>query len=91
MLEETLLGILACPIDKGPLLYCPEIGWLYNPRLRQAYPVESGVPVMLPGKAIRVPDDQHACLTEQAARQSAAAQPERAAAGMAVPDDEGTT
>jgi uncharacterized protein YbaR (Trm112 family) len=96
VLDETLLGILACPIDKGPLLYCPEDGFLYNPRLRQAYPVESGVPIMLPGTAIRVPEDQHARLTgqtagraDQTAGQAAATQPERAATGIAVPDDEG--
>ena len=70
MLEQSLLDILACPIDKGPLLYCQEDGLLYNPRLRRAYQVESGVPVLLPHRAIPVSDDQHARLTDGTDRPS---------------------
>jgi uncharacterized protein len=63
VLEESLLKILACPIDKGALLYFPEDNLLYNPRLRRAYLVESGVPVLLPSRATPVSDDEHARLT----------------------------
>jgi uncharacterized protein YbaR (Trm112 family) len=70
LLEESLLNILACPIDKGPLLYFPEDGLLYNPRLRRAYRVESGVPVLLPHRAIPVSDGQHARLTGRAGHAS---------------------
>jgi uncharacterized protein YbaR (Trm112 family) len=66
VLEESLLKILACPIDKGALLYFSEDNLLYNPRLRRAYPVESGVPVLLPSRATAVSDDEHERLTGQA-------------------------
>jgi uncharacterized protein YbaR (Trm112 family) len=82
MLEEPLLSILACPIDKGALLYFPEENLLYNPRLRRAYPIESGVPVLLPASAMPVPDAQHERLTR-------AAQPEAGSAGIAIPVDDG--
>ena len=36
-LDPTLLSILACPQDKGPLLLVDD-ELLYNPRLHRAYP-----------------------------------------------------
>ena len=45
-IDSTLLSILACPVDKGPLLLI-EDELLYNPRLRRAYPIENGIPVLL--------------------------------------------
>jgi uncharacterized protein YbaR (Trm112 family) len=45
-LDERLLDILVCPIDKGPLLYFPEDAALYNPRLRRLHRVEAGVPLL---------------------------------------------
>jgi uncharacterized protein YbaR (Trm112 family) len=47
MLAEHLLQILACPIDKGPLLYFPDRDLLLNPRLKRTYRVKNGVPVLL--------------------------------------------
>jgi uncharacterized protein YbaR (Trm112 family) len=41
------LEILACPEDKGPLYYLEAEDVLYNPRLRRAYAVRDGIPVML--------------------------------------------
>ena len=35
-LDPTLLEILACPEDKGPLYYFADEDALYNPRLRGA-------------------------------------------------------
>lgn len=46
-LDPRLLEILACPEDKGPLLYFADEQVLYNPRLRRAYEVREGIPVML--------------------------------------------
>ena len=46
-LDPMLLEILACPEDKGPLLYFADEDALYNPRLRRRYPVRDGIPVML--------------------------------------------
>lgn len=60
VLDETLLSLLACPQDKGPLLLVePADGdpLLYNPRLRRAYPVENGIPVLLIDEARDVTDD----------------------------------
>lgn len=46
-LDPKLLEILACPQDKGPLLYFATDGVLYNPRLQKKYRVEDDVPQML--------------------------------------------
>lgn len=64
MLDETLLAILVCPADRGPLLHAG--GVLYNPRLRRAYRIEDGIPVLLVGEARDVDDDEHARLTAAA-------------------------
>ena len=37
-LDPKLLEILACPEDKGPLLYFEDESSLYNPRLSAATP-----------------------------------------------------
>ena len=34
-LDAQLLDILACPEDKGPLLYFEDEDFLYNPRLQR--------------------------------------------------------
>src|SRR5262249_41626898 len=41
-LDPKLLEILACPDDKGPLLYFPDEQTLYNPRLKRRYSVLDG-------------------------------------------------
>lgn len=51
MLNEKLLEMLACPVCperphvrlEGEVLYCP--------KCRREYPIEDGMPVMLPEKA----------------------------------------
>lgn len=53
-LDPRLLEILACPQDKGPLLYFPSENLLYNPRLRRTYPIRDGIPVMLIDEATNV-------------------------------------
>ena len=55
MLDQRLLGILVCPEDRGPLLLAGEV--LYNPRLRRAYRIEAGVPVLLVDEAVTIDDD----------------------------------
>ena len=49
------MSILACPQDKGPLLLVDD-SVLYNPRLRRAYPIENGIPVLLVDEARDVTD-----------------------------------
>ena len=65
-LDAWLLEILACPTDKQGLLYFADEDLLYNPRLKKAYRVHEGIPVMLPDEAIDIADDAHARLTAKA-------------------------
>ncbi len=58
-LEQGLLDLLVCPIDKRGLLYFADDGLLYNPRLRRLYRIEDDIPLMLPGMAVPVPDEEH--------------------------------
>src|SRR5664280_1001579 len=46
-LDPLLIDVLACPEDKGPLLYFADEDRLYNPRLHRSYEVRDGIPVML--------------------------------------------
>lgn len=64
-LDTRLLEILACPTDKGPLLYFPDESSLYNPRLRKLYSIYEGIPVMLPEEAETVDDDEHRRLLDK--------------------------
>ena len=65
-LDPQLLEILACPEDKGPLLYFEDEQSLYNPRLRRRYPVRDDIPVMLIDEAEPVGDDEHQRLLQKA-------------------------
>jgi len=58
-LDPRLLEILACPEDKGPLLYFADEQLLYNPRLHRSYAVRDGIPVMLIDEATSVDDAEH--------------------------------
>lgn len=58
-LDPRLLEILACPEDKGPLLYLEDEAALYNPRLRRRYDVRDDIPVMLIDEATQVDDAEH--------------------------------
>ncbi len=66
-LDPMLLDILACPEDKGPLVYFSDEDALYNPRLRRRYAVRDEIPVMLIDEADTVSDDEHERLTAKAA------------------------
>jgi uncharacterized protein YbaR (Trm112 family) len=68
-LDHQLLEILACPEDKGPLLYFPEEDTLYNPRLQRRYRIDDDIPVMLIDEADAVADDEHERLMTKAADQ----------------------
>lgn len=61
-LAADLLDILACPEDKGPLLYIESESVLYNPRLHRSYEVRDDIPVMLIPEATDVDADEHARL-----------------------------
>jgi uncharacterized protein len=67
MLDDSLLSILVCPADRGPLvLVDSDGGLLYNPRLRRAYRIEDGIPVLLIDEARDVDADEHERLMARA-------------------------
>ena len=65
-LDPLLLTILACPEDKGPLLYFEDEDSLYNPRLHRRYPIRNGIPVMLLDEAETVDGAEHERLVAKA-------------------------
>ena len=67
-LEDALLDILVCPIDKRGLLYFAADAVLYNPRLRRLYRIEDGIPLMLAHQAVPVPEEEHERLLRCARR-----------------------
>jgi uncharacterized protein YbaR (Trm112 family) len=68
-LDPQLLEILACPDDKGPLLYFEDEDALYNPRLKRRYAIKDDIPIMLVDEAETVADDEHARLLAKAETQ----------------------
>jgi uncharacterized protein len=64
MVDDSLLSILVCPADRGPLVLVDDSDGqlLYNPRLRRAYRIEDDIPVLLVEEARDVDDDEHARL-----------------------------
>ncbi|HEX4979762.1 MAG TPA: Trm112 family protein [Acidimicrobiales bacterium] len=58
-LNPKLLEILACPDDKGPLLYFQDENSLYNPRLKRRYSIKDDIPIMLIDEAEAVSDEEH--------------------------------
>ncbi len=65
-LDPKLLEILACPEDKGPLLYFADESALYNPRLKRRYAVRDDIPIMLIDEAEAVDDAEHTRLMAKA-------------------------
>ena len=65
-LDPQLLEILACPDDKGPLLYFADEDTLYNPRLKRRYSIRDDIPIMLIDEAETVADAEHARLVAKA-------------------------
>ena len=65
-LDPKLLEILACPEDKGPLLYFEDESLLYNPRLHRIYAVKDDIPIMLIDEATAADDAEHARLVAKA-------------------------
>jgi uncharacterized protein YbaR (Trm112 family) len=58
-LDQQLLDILACPEDKGPLLYFADEECLYNPRLMRKYAIRDDIPIMLIDEAETVDAAEH--------------------------------
>jgi drug/metabolite transporter (DMT)-like permease/uncharacterized protein YbaR (Trm112 family) len=66
-LDDRLLDILACPIDKCALLYFTEDGVLYNPRLRRLHHVNGDIPLMRTDQSEVVGPERHQQLLAKAA------------------------
>ncbi len=58
-LDPQLLEILACPEDKGPLLYFADEDSLYNPRLKRRYAIRDDIPIMLIDEAETADEEEH--------------------------------
>jgi uncharacterized protein YbaR (Trm112 family) len=71
-LDQTLLQILACPEDKGPLYYFAADEFLYNPRLQRKYEIRDGIPVMLIEEAVAVDEAEHGRLMARIAAEGIA-------------------
>ena len=71
-LDPQLLEILACPDDKGPLLYFVDEDALYNPRLKRRYAIRDDIPIMLIDEAETVSDAEHERLLAKAGEQGIA-------------------
>ena len=65
-LDPKLLEILACPEDKGPLLYFADEASLYNPRLTRRYAIRDDIPIMLIDEAETVSEGEHERLLQKA-------------------------
>ncbi len=65
-LDPRLLEILACPADKGPLLYFADEQTLYNPRLQRRYLIQQDIPNMLIDESELVEQTEHQRLMSKA-------------------------
>ncbi|MGH8999058.1 MAG: Trm112 family protein [Acidimicrobiia bacterium] len=66
-LDARLLEILACPDDKGPLLYFADDAFLFCPHCRRRYEVTDDIPVMLLDEASALSEGDADALVERAA------------------------
>jgi uncharacterized protein len=66
-LDPLLIELLACPQDKGPLLWFEDEDLLYNPRLHRGYKVVDSIPVMLIDESTQVDEAEHERLMAKSA------------------------
>jgi len=71
-LDKSLLAILACPQDHGPLYLIADEDLLFNPRLARAYRIEDDIPIMLIDEAISLDAAQAARLAARVAAEGIA-------------------
>lgn len=50
-IAKQLLDILVCPLTKSPLTYNQESNELISKSAKLAYPINNGIPIMLPSEA----------------------------------------
>jgi uncharacterized protein YbaR (Trm112 family) len=56
--DPKLLEILVCPLTKGPLRYDRARQELISRSAGLAYPIRDGVPIMLPGEARQLGEEE---------------------------------
>jgi uncharacterized protein YbaR (Trm112 family) len=56
--DPKLLEILVCPLTKTQLVYDRERQELVSKAAGLAYPIRNGVPIMLPGEARELGEDE---------------------------------
>ena len=56
--DPKLLEILVCPVTKASLVYDREKQELISKLAGLAYPIRGGVPIMLPGEARELSEDE---------------------------------
>ncbi|MDE2182039.1 MAG: Trm112 family protein [Alphaproteobacteria bacterium] len=56
--DPKLLEILVCPVTKATLIYDRDKQELISRQAGLAYPIRSGVPIMLPGEARELTDEE---------------------------------
>jgi hypothetical protein len=56
--DPKLLEILVCPVTKGRLIYDREHQELISKAAGLAYPIRSGIPIMLPDEARKLSDEE---------------------------------
>jgi uncharacterized protein YbaR (Trm112 family) len=66
-LDPKLLEVLACPDDKGPLLYFEEDAFLFCPSCRRRYEIRDDIPVMLVEEAELLDEASANGISERAA------------------------
>lgn len=57
-IDPKLLDILVCPLTKTSLIYNKETNELISKKAKLAYPINNGIPVMLPSEARQLKDDE---------------------------------
>ena len=57
-MDTKLLELLVCPESKAPLVWRPGSNELWCAASGLAYPVEDGIPVMLPDQARQLSDSE---------------------------------
>jgi len=60
--DPKLLEILVCPLTKAALRYVHDKQELVSRAAGLAYPIRGGVPVMLPGEARQLSDEERDAL-----------------------------
>ena len=65
MITETdILDIVVCPKSKQPLMYNPTKTELWSIESKCAYPIEDGIPILLPNESRPLSEEELAQLTQ---------------------------